>query len=309
VNKRVVAAAVAAVLALVVGPAIAAAPASAVPLAPELVSLTFTPTTVASGQEVFGSINDSPTGLAYFAGCIQRVMNGVIVDASDLVPDPNDARQTEVSSGPGSMVNYSAENITAVVKYFLNTDCVSVTPDTVPTVMSNVVTVLPMLIFEPVTLMEGQTVASPAPYSLSGTFFNWANGGTMTVVTPNNCPLEFTDALIDEAPTPLPLGLEVTSVASDSGQPSFAFAGTVPAGSAGTYRACMSLRDDDDRTAHAWLTFTVSAPAVLAQTGTDPSALVGTSGLAAGFLAAGLALIVARRRRPTLSTKDSHARF
>jgi len=295
VSKKLLAAA-AAVVGLVLFPVLGAVPASASPVVPPLVSLNFSPSTVASGENVVGSVNGSATGVAYFAGCIRTTINDY-VEEHTLV-ESSDPTTSQVFGGSGSTQNYSAENMTVQVKYYLNLDCDDVHPRTVPTVVSNVATVLPMLTFDPINLVEGETVASGAPFSLSGVYFDWGAGGNIVVVTDHNCGPQSIDALIDDTPTELPMGLEVTSVATDSGEPALAFAGTVPSGAAGTYRACVSMSDRDGRKAYAWMTFTVSAPpAALAATGSDESASVRFTGLGAGFLAVGLALFVAVRRR------------
>ena len=298
--KKVVAVAAnvaAIVVGLVIFPALGAGPASASPVVPPLVSLTFSPSTVASGEDILGSVNGSATGVAYFAGCIRTTINDY-VEENELVPS-GDPTTTQVSGGSGSTQNYSAENMTVQVKYYLNLDCDAVHPRTVPTVSSNVATVLPMLTFDPLNLVEGQTLDSEAPYSLSGLYFDWADGGNVSVVTDINCGPQSIDPLTDDAPTELPIGLEVTSVATDSGEPTLAFAGTVPAGAAGNYRACVSMRDNFGRKAYSWVTFNVSAPpAALAATGADnASSTLPATGLAAGLLAAGLVLLVALRRR------------
>jgi hypothetical protein len=294
VNKKTLAA-ISAISGLIFALGVGVTPAMAMP---ELTSVAFSADTVPSLGGVDLLINGSVEGEAYFVGCQMARVNGLDIgmneDHSELVDPPT----TRVTGLPNiSLIpNFFATDLLWQVQFYTDTLCSEVTDDTIPDLESNVLIEAPLLAFDSVDLVEGVAANEAVPFSSAGDFLDWSAGGIVSVVTDNNCaPLTGTLER-DDVPTSLPLGLSLTSVPSESGQPTFSFSGTPPTGSTGTYRACVNVKTmTTDNVAYAWVTFNVAAaPATLASTGVDVLPIAAGS----SFIAvSGLLLLIVRRRR------------
>ncbi len=312
-NKKNLAA-ISAIAGLIFALGVGVTPAMAMP---ELTSLELTPNIVGSGATLEALVNGSSTGVAFFEGCETLTVNGFQsgsgVDHWETNSPPN--TQIVATSYNSVAPNFFAENMFWQLHYYANTRCEDLTDLSIPSLESNVLTETPALAFEPVALTEGRAASETVPYTLATETFDWSYGSGTNLVTGDNCATYSPDLVLTDNYATLPVGLAVTSTIGNDGPPVFSFAGTPPVGSAGTYRACISILDGNLATAHAWITFTVSppvepvaplAPAALATTGAGLAPVTIATG---SFLLAltGALLLILFRRRQTLSAKDPHA--
>lgn len=270
----------------VLGGLLVGAPALA---ADTMTSLSFSPTTLRSGDTLTTTVNGSSADVNYgFAGCYGEFLYGYS-DYSNI-SNPN----SFYTGGTSVEENLNAYDLVYIGEGWDGADCSGGTrPGGTPD-WSGTYTTTPQLVIDPVTLTVGKSPSAPGTFtdksSTGVSPFDWSLGGQFAAETDSECSLSPT------ANDPnLPDGVTIDDTFSQNGsEPVLSFVGTPTEASIGTYKTCVSMSDGNGTTAYAWVDVTVKA-AALPDTGINQSALGFAAGAAALIALLGVGFVVRRR--------------
>ena len=283
-------------LGLVVGLSGAAMLASAPALAyTEITSFTISPSTFRGGDEISLTVNGQTSGEFSYSGCTVALINGEPYAASDYEPTNPPIVAGNISS---DLINMYGDDLLYQGMGYAGA-CSTIQPTDTPAWVTNVMTITPQLIIEPVSLAVGSAGSVEAGYTTASpggeSPFNWSGvyGGVFQELDPSECtptlgPLSLADS-------ELPAGVTISDVQSPSGSaPSLVLEGAPAAGSEGTYKVCVEIQDSNGMPSAGWLNITVAA--ALPATGLDGLVMAVAAGFAGLLVMAGATFLVLRKR-------------
>lgn len=261
----------------------------------EITSFTISPSTFRGGDEITLTVNGQTSGEFSFSGCTVALFNGEGYSATDFSPTNPPLVAGTMSS---DLINDFGEDLTYQGMGYAGS-CSSIQPTDTPVWVTNVMTITPQLVIDPVGLAVGSagpvagsyTTVSPGGMSP----FNWTGvyGGIFGELAPSYCDASL--APVGIAGSELPEGVTISSAESPSGMtPSLVLEGAPAAGSEGTYKVCVGIQDSNGRKSAAWMNVTVAA--ALPATGLDGVVMAVAAGFAGLLVAAGAMFLVLRKR-------------
>jgi hypothetical protein len=264
----------------------------------EITSFVITPSTFRGGDEITFTINGQTSGEFSYSGCTVALYNGVPYIEGDYNPASPPVVPGTI---PGDIFNTYGEDLTYQGMGYAGT-CSTIQPTDTPAWVTNIMTITPQLVIDPVELAVGSagpvagsyTTASPGGESP----FNWTGvyGGIFGELAPSYCDASL--AHVGIAGSELPDGVTISDAQSPSGTtPNLVLEGAAAPGSEGTYKVCVGIQDSNGQKSAAWMNVTVAA--ALPATGLDGVVTAVAAGFAGLLVIAG-AMFLALRKRATV---------
>jgi hypothetical protein len=261
----------------------------------EITSFTISPSTFRGGDEITLTVNGQTSGQFSYSGCTVALINGEVYTAGDYSPTNPPIEAGTVSS---DLINMYGDDLLYQGMGYAGA-CSTIQPTDTPAWVTNVMTITPQLVIDPVELAVGSAGSVEAGYTTASpggeSPFNWSGvyGGVFQELDPSECTP--TLGPVSLADSELPAGVTISDVQSPSGSaPSLVLEGAPDAGSEGTYKVCVEIQDSNGMPSAGWLNITVSA--ALPATGLDGFVMAVAAGFAGLLVIAGAMVLVLRRR-------------
>lgn len=260
----------------------------------EITSFTISPSTFRGGDEITLTVNGQTSGEFSYSGCVVAFFDGEPYAAGDYDPG---APPVVAGTLPSDLINRSGEDILYQGMGYAGS-CSTLLPTDTPAWSTNVMTITPQLVIDPVSLVAGSDAPVTASYTTVSpggvSPFNWGNsfGGDFRELDPSNCSVLAPSSIGDSQ---LPSGVTISDAQSPSGSaPSLVLEGAPAAGSEGTYKVCVGIEDGNGQPSSAWMNVTVVA--ALPATGLDSFVMAAAAGFAGLLGLTGALFLVLRKR-------------